>query len=46
MRMARLHNTLPALLLVLVGAWSGVGRSPSVLVNGSVWLMALISAGG
>ncbi len=45
MRMARLHNTLPALLLVFVGAWAGTGRDPAFLTKPIVWLMAMISAG-
>ena len=41
---ARLHNTGPAVGLVLLGAWAGSGRSCAVLATGSVWVTAAIAS--
>lgn len=44
MKMARLHNTVPSMLLVIVGAWAAAEHKVSVLLSGTVWLMAAVSS--
>eukprot|EP00197_Chlamydomonas_leiostraca_P013844 CAMPEP_0202867674 /NCGR_PEP_ID=MMETSP1391-20130828/9561_1 /ASSEMBLY_ACC=CAM_ASM_000867 /TAXON_ID=1034604 /ORGANISM="Chlamydomonas leiostraca, Strain SAG 11-49" /LENGTH=313 /DNA_ID=CAMNT_0049547737 /DNA_START=559 /DNA_END=1500 /DNA_ORIENTATION=+ len=45
MSMARLHNLVPSMALVLLGAWAGGGRRPDILLSPLVWAMAVASAG-
>lgn len=44
-QMARPINLLPSLMLVLVGAWAGSGRSLAAFSSWPVWLMSLLSGG-
>jgi len=44
-RMARPHNIVPSLLLVMLGAWTGSARSVASLFSVTVWATAMISAG-
>lgn len=45
LKLARIHNMVPSMLLVVVGAWAGAGHSLSAVQRWSVWFMSLISAG-
>lgn len=45
LKMTRVHNVIPSLMLVMLGAWSGSGRNPAVLTSPLVWAMAAISSG-
>lgn len=45
LKLARIHNMVPSMLLVVVGAWAGGGHSLSAVQHWSVWAMSLISAG-
>lgn len=45
MQLMRMHNMVPSLLLVLIGAWAGTGRSLAFLSSKTVWAMSLMSGG-
>eukprot|EP00878_Enallax_costatus_P033269 GHUV01036679.1.p1 GENE.GHUV01036679.1~~GHUV01036679.1.p1 ORF type:complete len:183 (+),score=48.01 GHUV01036679.1:812-1360(+) len=45
MKLARIHNLAPSVILVIVGAWAGSGHRMSAVQSVSVWLMGLISGG-
>lgn len=44
-KIARVHNAVPSLLLVLLGAWAGSGHSVLPLRRLSVWATSLMSCG-
>ncbi|WIA21293.1 hypothetical protein OEZ85_000526 [Tetradesmus obliquus] len=45
LKLARIHNLVPSVILVIVGAWAGSGHRVSAVQSISVWLMGLISGG-
>eukprot|EP00882_Tetradesmus_deserticola_P001428 GHRQ01001544.1.p1 GENE.GHRQ01001544.1~~GHRQ01001544.1.p1 ORF type:complete len:398 (+),score=162.08 GHRQ01001544.1:442-1635(+) len=45
LKLARIHNLVPSVILVVVGAWAGSGHRVAAVQSISVWLMGLISGG-
>eukprot|EP00879_Flechtneria_rotunda_P001584 GHRR01001743.1.p1 GENE.GHRR01001743.1~~GHRR01001743.1.p1 ORF type:complete len:404 (+),score=95.94 GHRR01001743.1:144-1355(+) len=45
LKLARIHNFIPSIALVVVGAWAGTGHKLAAMKSISVWLMGIISGG-